>query len=50
MKYSKSRKYRDQEKTIEKEIKIVKKKIKKKKESFFNKIGKKFLNLFKKNK
>jgi hypothetical protein len=50
MKYSKNRKYRDQEKTIEKEIKIVKKKIKKKKESLLNKIGRKFLNLFKKNK
>lgn len=31
MKYSSNRKYRDQEKTIEKEIKIVRKKIKKKK-------------------
>ena len=50
MKYSKNRKYRDQEKTIEKEIKIVKKKIKKKKESFFKKIGRNLLNLFKKNK
>lgn len=30
MKYSKNRKYRDQEKVIEKEIKVVKKKIKKK--------------------
>lgn len=38
MKYSKNRKYRDQEKTIEKEIKIVKKKIKKKKEGFFSKV------------
>ena len=37
MKYSKNRKYRDQEKTIEKEIKIVKKKIKKKK-GFFAKL------------
>ena len=50
MKYSKNRKYRDQEKTIEKEIKVVNKKIKNKKESFFKKIGKKFLNLFKRNK
>jgi hypothetical protein len=30
MKYSKNRKYRDQEKVIEKEIKVVRKKIKKK--------------------
>lgn len=47
MKYSKTRKYRDQEKTIEKEIKIVKKKIKKEKNKpeFFKKI----LNWFIKN-
>jgi len=47
MKYSKNRKYRDQEVILEKEIKTVKKKIKKKKESFFKKIGKKILNWFK---
>lgn len=38
MKYSKNRKYRDQEKTIEKEIKQVKKKIKKKKTNLFQKV------------
>lgn len=45
MKYSKNRKYRDQEKTIEKEIITLGKKIKKskKKEGFFKKI----LNWFK---
>jgi hypothetical protein len=43
MKYSKNRKYRDQEVILEKEIKTVKKK----KESFFKKIGRKILNWFK---
>jgi hypothetical protein len=43
MKYSKNRKYRDQEMIIEKEIKTVKKKIKKKKIGVFKKI----LNWFK---
>jgi hypothetical protein len=50
MKYSKNRKYRDQEVILEKEIKTVKKKIKKKKESFFKKIGRKILNWFKRDK
>lgn len=43
MKYSKNRKYRDQEVILEKEIKTVKKK----KESFFKKIKRKILNWFK---
>lgn len=51
MKYSKNRKYRDQEVVIEKEIITLSKKIKKsskpKKESFFKKIGKKILGWFK---
>jgi hypothetical protein len=38
MKYSKNRKYRDQEVIIEKEIKTVKKKIKRKKVGIFKKI------------
>lgn len=46
MKYSKNRKYRDQEVIIEKEIKMIKKKIKKKKIGFFKKI----LNWFQRDK
>jgi hypothetical protein len=38
MKYNKSRHYRDQEVIIEKEIKTLKKKIKRKKIGFFKKI------------
>ena len=47
MKYNKNRKYRDQEKTIESEIKVVRKKIKKKKEGFFSKIINSIKRIFK---
>ena len=54
MKYSKNRKYRDQEVIIEKQIvtlsKKIKKQTKKKKESFFKRITKKVVNFFKKDK
>lgn len=52
MKYSKNRKYRDQEIVIEKEIitlgKKLKKNSKKKKESFFQRIKNKIVNFSKK--
>lgn len=52
MKYSRNRKYRDQEIIIEKEIitlgKKIKKNSKKKKESFFQKIKKKIVDFSKK--